>query len=92
MYTPPHNREPYRAKIIAFMREYPFATLVTTRDEKLSATHLPVLIDERGEHLFITAHVAKVNPHEPQILGKRRVISPKAVTASVESTTRQLEW
>jgi transcriptional regulator len=61
MYTPPHNREPDRAKIIAFMQAYPFATLVTTRADKISATHLPVLIDERGDEVFICAHLARAN-------------------------------
>jgi transcriptional regulator len=61
MYTPIHNRESDRSKIITFLRAYPFATLATTRDEKITATHLPVLIDERDENLFITAHLAKAN-------------------------------
>lgn len=47
MYTPIHNRESDRAKIVEFMREYPFATLVTARGGKITATHLPVLIDEQ---------------------------------------------
>jgi transcriptional regulator len=61
MYVPFHNREPDREKIIAFMSEYPFATLITTRENKLTATHLPVLIEERGEELFLVAHLARAN-------------------------------
>lgn len=61
MYTPPHNRETDRAKIISFMRAFPFATFVTTREGKISATHLPVLIEERDETIFVTAHLAKAN-------------------------------
>jgi transcriptional regulator len=61
MYTPIHNRESDRRKIVAFMREYPFATLITTRAEKISATHLPVLIDECDATLVLTAHLAKAN-------------------------------
>lgn len=61
MYTPIHNREADRAKIISFLRAYPFATLVTTREEKITATHLPVLIDEQGDDIFILAHVARGN-------------------------------
>lgn len=69
MYTPIHNREADRAKIIAFMRAYPFATLVTTRSEQITATHLPVLIDEQSTErmplcapdIFILAHVARGN-------------------------------
>ncbi len=61
MYTPIHNRETDRAKIIAFMREYPFATLVTTRDGNMTATHLPVLIDDQNDQVFLTAHLARAN-------------------------------
>ncbi len=61
MYVPFHNREPEREKIIAFMREYPFATFITTRDRKITATHLPTLIDERADDLFIIAHLARAN-------------------------------
>lgn len=61
MYTPIHNRETDRAKIISFMRAYPFATFVTTRAEKITATHLPVLIDEHADDIFITAHLARGN-------------------------------
>lgn len=47
--------------MIAFMRAYPFATLITTRDEKISATHLPVLIEERDNELWLVAHLARAN-------------------------------
>lgn len=72
MYTPVHNRETDRAKIVEFMREYPFAILITTRDGKMTATHLPVLIDERSmertpfrsdesSEIFLVAHLARAN-------------------------------
>ena len=61
MYTPPHNRENDRAKILAFVREYPFATLVTTRNGNLKATHLPVMIDTRDDEIILSAHLAKAN-------------------------------
>lgn len=61
MYTPVHNRENDRAKIIAFMREYQFAILVTARDGNINATHLPVLTDERGDDLVLVAHLARGN-------------------------------
>ena len=61
MYTPIHNRETDHAKIIAFMRDYPFATFVTTRNGKITATHLPTLVDERGDDVFVIAHLARAN-------------------------------
>lgn len=67
MYTPIHNRETDRAKIIEFMRAYPFATLVTSRAGKLTATHLPVLVNTAvGEQdaepqMKLIAHMARAN-------------------------------
>lgn len=43
------------------MREYPFATFITTREGKITATHLPALIDERDQEIFIIAHLARAN-------------------------------
>lgn len=61
MYTPAHNREPDRQKILEFMRSYPFATLVTTRDGNINATHLPVLIHDEEHGLELVAHLARAN-------------------------------
>lgn len=69
MYTPVHNRETDRAKIIEFMRAYPFAALITTRRGKMTATHLPILIEERdaassipdSTALYLVAHLARAN-------------------------------
>jgi transcriptional regulator len=61
MYTPAHNRETDHAKILAFMREYSFATLVTARNDDLRATHLPFMLEERGEALVLSAHLARAN-------------------------------
>lgn len=46
---------------MTFMREYPFATLITARNEKITATHLPVLIDLREGEIFLVAHLARAN-------------------------------
>lgn len=71
MYTPIHNRETDRVKIIEFMRKYPFATFITTRNGKITATHIPILIEERdaeltldsasAPELYLVAHVARAN-------------------------------
>jgi transcriptional regulator len=62
MYTPAHNRDEDRAKLYAFMEEYSFATLVTSKDNEIQATHLPLLIEPDGEALKIVGHMAKANP------------------------------
>ena len=48
---------------LRFMRANPFAILVSTTDDSPFATHLPVFVQQEGDHLVIRGHVAKANPH-----------------------------
>lgn len=61
MYLPPLFRESDQAKIVAFMREHSFATMVSMVDGVPFATHLPLTIEERGEQIVICGHLAKPN-------------------------------
>ena len=64
MYVPSHNRMQDRAQLLAFMRQYSFATLVTCAAAGPRATHLPFVVEEgAGESLRLVAHMARVNPH-----------------------------
>jgi transcriptional regulator len=62
VYLPPSFREDEPAKLVAFMRAHSFATLVSMVEGAPFATHLPLLIEERGQELVVTGHVAKPNP------------------------------
>ena len=62
MYSPPYNRPEDRAEIVAFMRANDFPLLVTGTGGTLHASHLPVVIQERDEDLFLDMHMAKNNP------------------------------
>lgn len=63
MYIPEFNRQEDRAATLAFMRANPFAILVSTVDGIPFATHLPVLVEERGDQVVVRGHMAKANPH-----------------------------
>jgi transcriptional regulator len=63
MYIPNAFRMEDRAELLAFMRAHAFATLVSWTPGGPIATHLPVVIDDRGDHLEISGHVARQNPH-----------------------------
>ena len=63
MYVPEFNRIKDKAAVVAFMREHPFAILVSNSDGAPFATHIPVLASERGDQVVLTGHVAKANPH-----------------------------
>ncbi len=63
MYTPKRFEEKDREKLIQFMKEYNFATLVGSAKKRYWATHLPFLVSEQGEDIILKAHMAKANPH-----------------------------
>jgi transcriptional regulator len=62
MYSPDYNQIENRAEVLEFMRANNFAVVVTATGGEPRASHLPVLIEERGEGLVIVAHMAKNNP------------------------------
>ena len=65
MYIPRANLEERPEVLAAFMRDHPFATLISTGPAgELWATHLPVVFDPaQGQHGTIEGHVARANPH-----------------------------
>jgi transcriptional regulator len=62
MYTPKLYREDDRTKILEFLRQNEFATLVTYDGEKPTASHLLMEIMNEGEKLHINGHMSKANP------------------------------
>lgn len=64
MYVPKHFAEDRLDVISAFLRENPFATLVSMAEGSLVATHLPLLWDpEPAPFGTLTGHFARANPH-----------------------------
>ena len=67
MYIPKFFLEEDEEKILAFMREYNFAALVTAENDFPAATHLPFIIEKRAEKIILSAHMAKANAHWKQL-------------------------
>lgn len=87
MYIPHHFRQGDRAQAIAFMKQHPFATIVSSVEGRPLATHLPFHVINNGEELILTAHFARANPqwkHLEEILvifqGPHAYISPQHYT------------
>ncbi|MCI0555077.1 MAG: FMN-binding negative transcriptional regulator [Anaerolineae bacterium] len=74
MYTPKLYREDDRAKIIEFLRQNEFATLVTYDGEKPMASHLLMEIVEQGGKLFVNGHMSKANPQWKTFDAKTEVL------------------
>src|SRR5437763_1692438 len=64
MYIPPFNRINDRHRIVQFIQSHGFATVASTADNGIVASHLPVLWDEDDgfEWGILRSHMARANP------------------------------
>jgi len=64
MYDYPHYKEQDKEKVIEFMRGHPFITLVGCDSKgRVEVTQIPVLVEGKGERIFIRGHLAKKSDH-----------------------------
>lgn len=70
MYAPPYNRVEDRAELVAFMRANNFIVFVTGTGGELHASHLPCVVEERGEQIVLHIHMARNNPQWEQFFGE----------------------
>lgn len=61
MYIPKINLATDKDEIVAFMNQFSFATIVTAKDNKPIATHLPFLVSSNDDNIVLTSHFAKAN-------------------------------
>ncbi|WP_207435583.1 FMN-binding negative transcriptional regulator [Sabulibacter ruber] len=61
MYIPAHYHQKDQEKLLAFMREYSFATLVSVQENRPFGTHLPFVTEERDGKIFLLSHMARAN-------------------------------
>jgi transcriptional regulator len=61
LYNPPHFRVDDRARLVRFMEENGFATLVSHGTTGLCVSHVPLLVDAQGDDLRLVGHVARNN-------------------------------
>jgi transcriptional regulator len=69
MYSPPYNRVEDRAELAGFMRAHDFCLLVTGAGGELAASHLPCLVEQRGDRLVLVMHMARANPQWQSFFG-----------------------
>jgi transcriptional regulator len=63
MYVPAHFREDRVAVLHDAIRTYGFGTLVTSSEQELEASHLPLLLDREPAPLgTVLGHLARANP------------------------------
>lgn len=63
MYIPKINLVTDKDEIVAFMKQFSFATIITANDNFPVATHLPFLVTIKDDHIILTSHFARANEH-----------------------------
>ncbi|MGN6416564.1 MAG: FMN-binding negative transcriptional regulator [Pseudobacter sp.] len=63
MYIPTLFRWDEAADKISFMQQYSFATIITGKGNIPVATHLPFVVEQREDQLYLSSHFAKANEH-----------------------------
>jgi len=76
MYVPDHFAERELAVLHGWLRQFPFALLVTAAGGDFAASHLPFWLDaERGPQGTLYGHVARANPHWRCLDGATRALA-----------------
>ena len=96
MYSPPYNQVEDRGEVVAFMRANNFPVLVTGASA-LRASHLPVVVEERGGQIVIDMHMARANPQWRDFSGQEVLVvfsGPHAYVSPrwYEETERVPTW
>ncbi len=79
MYTPRFNQMTDRGVLIEAMQAYSFAILFgplhgNDPEQAATATHLPLVVKDEGEHGLIQGHFARANPHWRALAGRETMI------------------
>jgi transcriptional regulator len=72
LYTPKFNQLTDRAILLEAMQRYSFAILFggESADAPATATHLPLMVKDEGEHGLIEGHFARANKHWQALAGR----------------------
>jgi transcriptional regulator len=68
MYIPSFNLFTDKQEAISFMQKYSFATIITAVNGIPEATHLPFLVKQENDKVYLLSHFAKANPQSAQII------------------------
>lgn len=74
MYVPKLNQLTDKAQIVAFMKRFSFATIISTIDEVPQATHLPFTVEYKDGVITLHAHFARANPQWKNIENQKVLV------------------
>jgi transcriptional regulator len=97
-YPPKHHQETDFQHIIATIKEFPLATLISAKDSEIFTTHVPLVYDaSHGEFGRLVGHIDKFNPHvellQDNIPAQAIFHGPDCyISPNVYSTTQLPTW
>lgn len=74
MYIPKTNLTIDKTEIVAFMKQFSFATIITAKDSFPIVTHLPFLVTTKDDNIILTSHFAKANEHWQYVENKNVLV------------------
>lgn len=86
MYIPEYYLQENSEEIISFMKEFSFATLISSNNDAPFVTHLPFLIEKTEKGLKLITHLAKANPHSAVLENKEAIIVFSGPHAYISAT------
>lgn len=74
MYIPNNFSITDQNEILAFMKAYSFATIISAKENMPTATHLPFIVSTREDKVILTSHFAKANDHWKELETNKSLI------------------
>ena len=74
MYVSKLNQITDKNQIVSFMKQYSFATIISTIEQVPQATHLPFTIKYEDDEITLHAHFAKANPQWKNIENQKVLV------------------
>jgi transcriptional regulator len=75
MYIPRQFEEKDRAAILSHIRTHSFAILVSVSEGRPVGTHIPLLLHEEGETLFLIGHISRGNEQKHALVDGAQVLA-----------------
>jgi transcriptional regulator len=91
MYIPKANLTTDRDEIVAFMKQFSFATIITSNNNFPIATHLPFLVSIREDKVVLSSHFAKANDHWTDIENNKILVIFSKPHAYISTTNYDKE-
>ena len=96
-YPPAHHQESNFENIIALMKLYPLATIITTKNETILSTHIPLVYQANNGLGRLIGHLDKYNPQIDHFGSSEKVElifnGPQVyISPSVYGTTQLPTW